>query len=217
MVSSIFDDWQVSGVYRWTSGRPRNVAFNIPGIGAANLTGSADGNPNARIVLTCDPGSGYSDDPYAQFNTSCFAPPQPGSDGAESARFFMRDPPINNLDLSLSKAFAGPKNLRFEIRIDAFNALNHTQFTGFNNTADFASLTNRTITNLPLRLGREPGATRRLRVRQRRGGAARAAGGHARDLLARGSTNHCPSGPAPAARAPAPLFCRRPSVISRLM
>ena len=149
LVSSILGDWQVSGIYRWTSGRPRNVGFNIPGIGAANLTGSADGNPNARIVLTCDPGSGYSDDPYAQFNTSCFAPPQPGSDGAESARFFMRDPPINNVDLSLSKAFAGPKNLRFEIRIDAFNALNHTQFTGFNNTADFASLTDRTITNLP--------------------------------------------------------------------
>ena len=30
--------------------------------------------------------------PYRQFNTSCFAPPQPGSDGAESARFFMRLP-----------------------------------------------------------------------------------------------------------------------------
>ena len=29
------------------------------------------------------------------------------------------------------------------------NALNHTQFTGVNATADFASLTDRTITNLP--------------------------------------------------------------------
>ena len=153
MVSRLLGDWQVSGIYRWTSGRPQGVGFNIPGIGAANLTGSADGNPNARIVLTCDPGSGYSGDPYAQFNTSCFAPPQPGSDGAESARFFLRQPPINNVDLSLSKAFAGPKSLRFEIRIDAFNALNHTQFTGFNGTADFASLTNGTITNLPLDSG----------------------------------------------------------------
>ena len=84
-----------------------------------------------------------------QLNTSCFAPPQPGSDGAESARFFVRAPPINNLDLSLSKTFALPKNMRFEFRVDMFNALNHTQFTGVNATANFASLTDRTITNLP--------------------------------------------------------------------
>jgi hypothetical protein len=148
VLGRIAGDWQVSGIYRWTSGRPQGVGFSIPGIGASNLTGSADGNPNARIVLTCDPGVGYGSDEYRQFNTSCFAPPQPGSDGAESARFFLRQPPINNLDLSLSKIFAGPKSLKFEVRVDAFNALNHTQFTGFNGTANFASLTNPTITNL---------------------------------------------------------------------
>ena len=64
----LINDWQLSGAYRWTSGRPYAVNFNIPGIGAANLTGT-DGNPNARIVLTCDPGSGYSSDPYRQINT----------------------------------------------------------------------------------------------------------------------------------------------------
>jgi hypothetical protein len=36
-----------------------------------------------------------------------------------------------------------------KIRLDAFNALNHTQFSGVNNRIDFASLTDRTITNLP--------------------------------------------------------------------
>jgi hypothetical protein len=142
------NDWQISGVYRWTSGRPYGVGFSIPDIGAANLTGT-DGNPNARIVLTCDPGRGWSADPYRQLDASCFAPPQPGSDGAESARFFVRAPPINNLDLSLSKNFAVVRGTRFEIRLDVFNALNHTQFTGVNATANFASLTDRTITNLP--------------------------------------------------------------------
>ena len=39
--------------------------------------------------------------------------------------------------------------MRFEFRVDMFNALNHTQFTGVNATANFASLTDRTITNLP--------------------------------------------------------------------
>jgi hypothetical protein len=148
VLGKVAGDWQLSGIYRWTSGRPQGVGYSIPGINNSNLTGSADGNPGARIVLTCDPGAGYGSNEYQQFNTGCFAPPQPGSDGAESARFFMRQPPINNLDLSLSKIFAGPKSLKFEVRIDAFNALNHTQFTGFNGTANFRSLTDPTITNL---------------------------------------------------------------------
>ena len=36
-----------------------------------------------------------------------------------------------------------------EVRLDAFNALNHTQFTGVNSTVNFASVTDHTITNLP--------------------------------------------------------------------
>jgi hypothetical protein len=142
------NDWQLSGVYRWSSGRPYGVGYSIPGIGQANLTGN-DGNPGARIVLTCDPGRGWSGDPYKQLNTACFAPPQPGSDGAESARFFVRLPPTNNLDMSLAKNIGIYKGAKFEFRVDMFNALNHTQFTGINATANFASLTDHTITNLP--------------------------------------------------------------------
>jgi hypothetical protein len=144
----LVNEWQISGVYRWTSGRPYGVGFSIPGIGAQNLTGT-DGNPNARIVLTCDPGSGYGGDPYKQLNTSCFAPPKPGSDGNESARFFVRSPPINNVDMSFSKNFKVYNRVKAEFRVDMFNALNHTQFTGVNATANFASLTDPTITNLP--------------------------------------------------------------------
>ena len=143
------NDWQVSGIYRWTSGRPYTVNFTIPGINNTNLVGN-DGNPGARVALTCDPGTGWSGDPYKQIaNTSCFAPPQPGSDGAESARFFLRNPPINNLDLSLSKRFMVGRGIGLEVRLDAFNALNHTQFINVNSNVNFASLTDRTITNLP--------------------------------------------------------------------
>ena len=125
------------------------IGFSIPGIGAANLTGT-DGNPNARIALTCDPGIGWSGDPYKQFtNPACFAPPQPGSNGNETPRFFARNPPLNNLDLSVSKNFPITHGMKFEIRLDIFNLLDTVQFTGVNNTVNFASLTDRTITNLP--------------------------------------------------------------------
>jgi hypothetical protein len=143
------NDWQISGVYRWTSGRPYTVNFSIPGIGAANLTGT-DGNPNARIALTCDPGRGWSGDEYRMFtDTSCFAPPQPGSRGDETPRFFARLPPLNNLDLSISKNFQTGGGTKFEIRFDIFNALDKVQFTTVNSTVNFRSLTDRTITNLP--------------------------------------------------------------------
>jgi hypothetical protein len=51
--------------------------------------------------------------------------------------------------MSLSKNFPVVHGFKFEIRLDMFNALNHTQFTGVNATANFASLTDKTITNLP--------------------------------------------------------------------
>jgi len=142
------NEWQFSGVYRWTSGRPYTINFSIPGIGSANLTGT--NYPNARIALTCDPGSGWSGDPYRQFDhPECFAPPQPGSNGNETPRYFAREPPLNNLDLSISKMFAIVRNVKFEFRLDMFNALNTDQFTQVNSTVNFASLTDRTITNLP--------------------------------------------------------------------
>ena len=99
--------------------------------------------------MTCDPGKGSSSDPYQQIDTSCFAPPTVGGTGYESARYFLHAPPINNLDLSLSKAFSFGKGVRLEVRLDAFNALNKTQFTGVNSSVSFASITDKTVTNLP--------------------------------------------------------------------
>jgi hypothetical protein len=79
----------------------------------------------------------------------CFAPPQPGSKGDETPRFFAREPPINNVDLSIAKNLGIAHGSKFEIRLDIFNALNTVQFTTVNNTVNFRSLTDPTITNLP--------------------------------------------------------------------
>jgi hypothetical protein len=140
------NDWQLSGNYRWMSGAPYAVSFSIPGVTSYNITGS---DQAARIVLTGDPGSGWSGDPYRQINTAAFAQPQAGSVGMESPRYFVYGAPMNNLDLSLAKAFPLGGKRRFEVRLDAFNALNHTQFFGVNASATFKSLTDPTITNLP--------------------------------------------------------------------
>jgi hypothetical protein len=72
---------------------PYPIDYFIPGMGNANLTGS---DQPARIVVTCDPGQGWSGDP---------------------------------------------------VRLDPFSALNHTQFTGVDNTAVFAGLSDWTVMN----------------------------------------------------------------------
>ena len=111
------------------SGTPYTAGFSIPGIGNVNLTGSPDGY--ARIALTGKAISkGWSDDPYNQFDVSAFTAPTTGSIGLESPRFTMRMPPTSTLDLSVAKSFRFGGRRRFEIRLDAFNALNTRELHG---------------------------------------------------------------------------------------
>jgi hypothetical protein len=139
---------QLSGIYRYQTGGPFNITGNIDGLSAFGLTGTQQVE-GARIVLLRNPGSGSSSDPYRMFDTSAFAASTAGSQGFESGRNFMRVGPINSWDLALSKEFRVKERFKFEIRLDAFNAFNHTQFDGVNSTANFASPGSTAITNLP--------------------------------------------------------------------
>ena len=140
--------WQLSGIYRYQTGGPFNVGANITGLSAFGLTGTQQVE-GARIVLLKNPGSGSSSDPYRMVDTSAFAASTAGSQGFESGRNFLRVGPINSWDLALSKEFRIKERFKFEIRLDAFNAFNHTQFDGVNSTANFANPGSTAITNLP--------------------------------------------------------------------
>src|SRR5260370_27531071 len=59
--------WQISGIYRWTTGRPYAITYSIPGIGNAHLTGTSDFA--ARVKLPCAPRSDSSSAPYPPLNT----------------------------------------------------------------------------------------------------------------------------------------------------
>src|SRR5215831_576586 len=143
------DNWQLSGIYIFQSGAPYTPTCTISGVSSTtNIAGSATETAN-RCRLTGDPGSGNSGDAYRQFNTSVFLPPLPGSVGLESGRNFLTGPGINNIDISVQKSFPIGENRHLELRLDAFNFLNHTQYSGVNSNLNFASLTNLTPTNLP--------------------------------------------------------------------
>ncbi len=85
-------------------------------------------------------------------NANCFAPPLPGSLGLESGVNYLTAPGVNNWDLSLGKAFSFKERYAIQLRGDAFNAFNHTQFNGINATINFNRLTDFTVTNRTLNL-----------------------------------------------------------------
>ena len=139
--------WQLSGNYRWLWGTPYTPGVSISGIGNTNWTGTDQG---PRIALTGQPiSAGSTSDPYNQFSVAAFTSPKTGSVGLESPRYTMYGPGVNNMDLSISKSIPLGARRRFEIRLDAFNALNHTQWSGVNSGINFASLSDPTIINLP--------------------------------------------------------------------
>jgi carboxypeptidase family protein len=149
------NDWQLSGIFRYVTGQPYNITVDTQDVSAYTLTGTQNVE-GARIVLLGNPGSGHSGDPYRQFDVTAFALPTPGSTGFESGRNFLYSSPINSLDLSLSKRFRFKEKVEMEFRLDAFNALNHTQFDTVNATFT-GPLGGTTPTNLASEFGNPVG------------------------------------------------------------
>jgi hypothetical protein len=110
-----------------------------------NLTGSPD--YSARIVYVGDPGSGCTDNQYAQFNTKAVSGPQYGSVGLESGRFILGGCPDHTIDMALAKNFrvGGSRSLQF--RLDIFNLFNTVIYNDRQRDVTFRSPTDLTIVN----------------------------------------------------------------------
>jgi Carboxypeptidase regulatory-like domain/TonB-dependent Receptor Plug Domain len=148
LAKAILGGWQVSGVSSFMTGSPFGIGYSITGVSQQNITGST--TEGARVYLLGDPNT-HSDDPYNRLNAAMVAPPRVGSIGLESGVNYLTTPGTNNNDISLHKDFAVKERYHLQFRADAFNALNHTQFSGINSTVNYASLTNLTPTNLYLK------------------------------------------------------------------
>src|SRR5471030_377637 len=60
-------------------------------------------------------------------------------------------PPVVNFDIAVQKEFVLKEKVHFQFRVDAFNAFNHTEFSGYNATLNFNSYpnTNGIVNGLP--------------------------------------------------------------------
>jgi hypothetical protein len=147
----VINGWQLSGLTSISSGAPVNVTYGVSGVAGTTLnrmiTGSEDIAP--RVVFTCNPNVSGSIDAFV--NTSCFAPAQKGSVGLDSGYDRLRGPGLQNWDMSLFKNVSIKEKIRVQLRLEAYNAFNHTEWGSFNNSILFNAAGQ--IANLPTQLG----------------------------------------------------------------
>ncbi len=150
----LFNSWQSSGILSFRSGFPATPGYNITGVNLANVvTGDPDFGPRVVIQPGANP-NGNKTGIFQEFNTTAFIQAPIGSTNNTSSYDYLNLPFVSNLNLTLFKNIPlGADTRRYlQFRLEGYNALNATEWTGVNTTATFASLTSNTITNLPINL-----------------------------------------------------------------
>jgi hypothetical protein len=147
IVAALFDNWQTSGKFKAQSGVPMGVSYGYSP--TQDITGSTD---SGRMLVVGDPVLPKDQRNFNQaFNTGAFIAPPPAACQTANAPFLcwgnasksvFRGPGINSWDMSLFKnmPFAEGR-IRAQLRVEAYNVFNHTQFTGVGTTATFSPTT----------------------------------------------------------------------------
>ncbi len=127
----VLDDWMLSGIAQWVTGTP--AAIGLSTVQGTDLTGGGDGQ---RVNVVGDPFKGGHTF-FSWFNPGAFAVPG-RNDPGNASKTSVRNPGVNNTDLSLVKRFPLKNEARyFQLRWEAYNAFNHTQYSGINTSARF--------------------------------------------------------------------------------
>ena len=137
VVGAVADHWQLSGIASFISGAPTGVSFTA--LGGVDIPGGGDG---VRPLVISNPILPKSERTLARyFRTDVFAVPAVGTFG-NAPRDVFRGPGINNFDVSIFKNVPVFKErARFQLRFEAYNLFNHTQFSGVNTSATFNTAT----------------------------------------------------------------------------
>lgn len=138
VVSTIVDGWNISGVTGIVSGSPFTPSFSTTN--SVDFTGSP--TSGARIDVVGNP---YADIPAGTpglphgvkyFNPAAFSVPAIGTLGNAGVNI-MYGPGYINHDVTIARKIALGERREFQLKLEAFNVLNHVQFTGVNSGFTF--------------------------------------------------------------------------------
>ena len=154
--------WSLYPIFTWRGGFPLSISSDLstfnnsdPGPSGAGdgYLANVDSAPGFSKITITNPKthSGY------YFNPAAFAPIadsyNPNDPYGTTGRDFFRGPGRTNLDLALAKTTSITERVNFELRLEAFNALNHTEFANPDVTptsATFGQITSTTLGVNPL-------------------------------------------------------------------
>jgi hypothetical protein len=143
LTGKLLGGWQASGIVTYNTGLPFTAttsAYDPAGLGFIPAA-IAGGRPN----LLCDPNAGAPRTQQQFFNTACFeANPAstatninntPGSAG----RGVIEGPSTKRVDFTMTKNIRFNESMRLQLRGEAFNVFNHTNFRGIGTNVTLAT------------------------------------------------------------------------------
>jgi hypothetical protein len=118
--------WQAGGIWTLQSGRPFTVTLH-PDIDNSNTGRSTLGfGANDRPDVIANPGLPHPQ-PSRWFRTEAFRVPSFGSFG-NAGRNILEGPALNALNASLLKNLSWTESFTTQLRVEAFNVLNHVNY-----------------------------------------------------------------------------------------
>jgi hypothetical protein len=124
----LVDGWQFVGIHSFTTGTPNTITASTD---FSNTGGSA--RPNAVPGVSQTPSGGRSRQQW--FNPAAFTNPASGQFG-NVGRNTLTGPSVVAIDFSLFKNFPINERVKIQFRAEAFNLINHPNFTSLSTTYD---------------------------------------------------------------------------------
>lgn len=139
MLGKVAGGWQLSGIATFQTGLPIDPVLGVDQAGVGSTA-------RQRPQVIGNPFIGHGDRTVSQwFNQADFALPSIGT-FATTSRNFLSGPGTVNWDSSLYKTFRLAEKASIQFRADAFNTLNHTEFSSvgltYTNPSQFGKITN---------------------------------------------------------------------------
>jgi Carboxypeptidase regulatory-like domain/TonB dependent receptor len=133
LVRTVLGGWNIGGIYSYQSGTPFSVTnpFDTVGTGGGVLTNADLGAPYQQLDPRKNDGRAFNIDAFRRIGApnSGFVLAKDFRRGSAPFNAFRLGNSVNNLDMILAKNTRIGERMNLELRFEAFNALNHTQFT----------------------------------------------------------------------------------------